>query len=432
LKKHKEILEKDTKMPISRARRSNKTSITVGERTPVTTVSTGTLIRSMRQTNTGTDTPLLYEFHFGISTFTHDSSGVLYTEIPRPLNLPLVDATSQKLERCSFEFLIAVPYDSLGSSVDEHITLLQDFANQDRTVQFSNVHSALSVKPWNIDSITFQITRVNESGKATAATCNMSLVESIERTERFVKLPKFTYEIPKGSGLSTSSTGGPGSGIGAVGNIVQIESLGRGNVVVVTTQTNHGLTSGQFVVIAFNSFIVPPNVIALATPNKPYEISANAITPTKFTYIKSVETGDSPASFVAPYGISPGNATYTVTGKVVKQTLYTGSRSADVIERNFIDKSTKGPTDKTVSIGSQPVTLGPDLQSLGPEYFFLQQRLKTYLYSLKIENPSLYAENIGDTSSVAYQKAISYLTQVSYTGKNPNSVKLEEIVRNIG
>lgn len=418
-------------MAISRIRRSNTTSIVVGERTPVTTVLTTTLIRSMQQVSTNPDvTPLSYEFHFGISTFTHDSSGVLYTEIPRPLNLPLVDATSQKLERCSFEFLIAVPYDSIGASVDSHITLLQDFANEDKAVQFTNVHSALSTKTWNIDSITFQITRVNESGQATAATCNMSLVESIARNDRFIQLPKFTYSIPRGSGLST-----PGSSstppVNGTGNISQIESLGRGGLVVVTTATAHGLKSGQFVIIAFDAFLIPSNVIALATPQKPYEITVNALTPTKFTYIK-----DAPlASFVAPYNVAAGKATYTSTQAVVKQQVLVPV-VADRVDNPYVAPSTKGATDKLAIIGSTPVKPNATFDPFDLQTSAIRTQISTYLYSLKVDyqssNQKLYEENIGDTNSVSYKKAVSYLTTISSQGRDVTTVPLDEIVRNIG
>lgn len=416
-------------MPISRTRRSNTTSIKVGERTPVTTVFTGTLIRSMQQTTTGTDTPLYYEFHFGISTFTHDSSGVLYTEIPRPLNLPLVDATSLKLERCSFEFLIAVPYDSLGSSIDSHITLLQDFANQDRTVQFSNVHSALAVKPWYIDSITFQITRVNESGQATAATCNMSLVESIERTERFAKLPKFTYKIPSGSSLGGPNIGTPDTGIGVSGNIIQIESLGRGGLVVATTETPHGLKSGTFVIIAFLEALIPSNIIALATPNKPYEIAVSAITPTKFSYIKTIETGDTPVTFVAPYSIVSGRATYTVTASVPKQKLFIGSRDTAVTQNKYVEKTTKQEQDNIVALEATDLTTSIDGVIITAE---AMAQIKKYLYELKFSETELYKREIGNTESAAYKKAVSYLVNIVKYGQDPRKVSLTEIVRNIG
>jgi hypothetical protein len=408
-------------MAVSRIRRSNTTSIKVGERTPVTTVSTGTLIRSMQQINTGRDTPLYYEFHFGISTFTHDSSGVLYTEIPRPLNMPLVDATSQKLERCSFEFLIAVPYDSLGSSIDSHITLLQDFANEARPVQFSNVHSALGSRTWNIDSITFQVTRVNESGKATAVTCNMSLVESIARTERFIQLPKFTYAIPKGTTLSEKSGTGDATGNngnGNIGGVIKIQGLGNGNVVI-TTAANHGLANGTSVKIAMSPAL-STFIRNLYDPSAVYEIRVSASTPTKFSY---TEIG---GGVVAETSLTTGQIQYTVTSAKPAGPWVPIVPSSSYQNKAYVAPKTKPKEEiesKLDATGFTPT--GPNGD------FILEQVIKPYLYGLKLKNADLYNKNIGDTSSVSYQKAVAYLVKISEQGGSPTYITLDEIVRNI-
>jgi len=418
-------------MAISRIRRSTTTSIKVGERTPVTTVSTGTLIRSMQQINLGTDTPLQYEFHFGISTFTHDSSGVLYTEIPRPLNLPLVDATSQKLERCSFEFLIAVPYDSLGSSIDSHITLLQDFANEARPVQFYNVHSALATKTWNIDSITFQVTRVNESGKATAVTCNMSLVESIARTERFIQLPKFTYTIPKGVGLSgTTGTGPTGDKTppdGTTNSIIRIQGTSAG-ITVATTATNHGLKSGTYVKITMMQSL-SPSILALNAGGAPVQITVSSVTPTKFTY-RSPGGG-----FLDDTEIAAGDATYTVTSAVASSSAWVFSAPASSYQNTGNTAASTTKTTNTASTTKKTdvvVTLDAEIlayDGVGP---LTKDQVAKYLYGLKSSNQDLYNREIGKTDSAAYQKAVSYLTKLwTEYGQDIRKVTLQEIVQNI-
>lgn len=409
-------------MAVSRPRRSLSTSIKVGERKPKTTVSTGTLIRSMKQINLGTDTPLQYEFHFGISTFTHDSSGVLYTEIPRPLNLPLVDATSQKLERCSFEFLIAVPYDSLGSSIDSHITLLQDFANEARPVQFYNVHSALATKTWNIDSITFQVTRVNNSGQATAVTCNMSLVESIARTERFIQLPKFTYTIPKGTGLSGDKGQGPDGDKtppdGTVNSIIKIQGTSSG-VTVATTASNHGLKSGTYVKITMMQSLAPA-ILALRAGGAPVQITVSSLTPTKFTYV-------SPGGgFLVDTAIAAGNAIYTVTSAIASSSAWVPIvPSSSYQNTGYTVKTTKNQTDKVVTIDATVLAWN----GVG---VLTQAQVADYLYGLKSSNQDLYNREIGKTDSAAYKKAVSYLTKLwTEYGQDIRTITLEEIVQNI-
>ena len=404
-------------MAVSRTRRSLSTSIKVGERKPVKTIPTKTLIRSMQQINAASGTPLHYEFHFGISTFTHDSSGVVYTEIPRPLNIPLVDATAQKLERCSFEFLIAVPYDSLGTSVDSHITLLQDFANEARPVQFSNVHSALGSRTWNIDSITFQITRVNESGQATAVTCNMSLVESIARTERFIRLPKFTYTIPKGTKKSDSpGTDSPGDGNGVTGTILSIYGAGSG-VVVATTAGNHGLKSGSFVKLLFDTTLSPA-IMALNAGGNPVAIVVDPLTLNKFTYT-SVGGG-----FVSQTSVI-GKASYTVTKAVAKQYVFLPPvPNVNLNLSSYTPSTTTQKTDRVVQLDATILENNALIETI----------VKPYLYSLQAGRytKGLYAKNIGDTSSASFKAAVTYLVKMHAQGRLPQDIGLPEIILNAG
>lgn len=410
-------------MVISRDRRSLSTSITVGKRLPTNTVSQPTLIRSMRQKNQDAVKALYYEFHFGISTFTHDSSGVLYTEIPRPLNTPLVDPTSQKLERCSFEFLIALPYDSLEGSVDSHITLLQDFANEALPVSFSNVHSALGSRDWNIDSITFQITRVNNSGNATAVTCNISLVEHTARSERFVELPKFTYEIPKGVSLGDNSgTGGPTGNEGATGIIHKMQGFGN-FVVQVTTTVPHNLKSGSKVKISLSPGL-SSFVRNLAAPGEVYEIRVSESTPLLFSYTK---TG---AGVVGLTTLGPSEGIYIVTSAVAKQDLYVGTTNAtSYMDSTYKPPSTKGETNIKTTLAATPINTSGDGVLISVE---AMAGIKNYLYQLRFSEAELYKREIGSTNTAAYQKAVSYLVKIVKNGGDPKKVTLFEISQNIG
>jgi hypothetical protein len=399
-------------MAISRTRRSVSTSIIVGDRKPGKVVSTGTLIRSMYQANINgqTQTALSYEFPFGISTFTHDGAGVLYTEIPRPLNLPLVDATSQKLERCSFEFLLAIPYDSLNASVDSHIVLLQDFATDARPVNFLNVHSALALKTWNIDSMSFQVTRVNRNGQATAVTCNISLVEYLARTnERFVTLPKFTYTIPKGTGLAGGT--GSGSGVASVtGNVATIEGEVGGKVKI-TTATNHGLKKGDKVKIQMTANL-PDDIKNLHKVEFVYEISE--VSPTTFKY-------NNPTSGLrVPYPvISPKVITYSTTDKAINSPFVLESKSVVVPgSAGYSFPSTKGRVDTDTTTASTPLNT------------LLEAAAKRYLYGLQERNSTRFRSYLGKTDSERYKKAVAYLVKISQPGKSIKTISLDELIKN--
>ena len=434
-------------MVISRPRRALYTSISVGKRLPSKTVPQKTLIRSMRQKNQDGVKSLYYEFHFGISTFTHDSSGVLYTEIPRPLNTPLVDPTSQKLERCSFEFLIALPYDSLEGSVDSHIALLQDFANEAIPVSFTNVHSALSSRDWNIDSVTFQITRVNNSGNATAVTCNISLVEYAARSERFVELPKFTYAIPKGAGLSsTSGTGGPTGNIGQTGVITAIQGI-QNKYVQVTTQTPHNLLTNTKVKISLSPGL-PSFIKQLYVPETVYQIRVSASTPTKFTYEKNG------SGSITEYPLSAGQGIYIVTSAVEKAAIWIPTPSSylsNLTDKPPVTSSTQenapvstgpriinNPANKVAYLESSPFL--PDTggvsvstnQLASIKQYLYDLRNSGYLFELKQSDRELFLSEVVNTSSTSYQKAVSYLVKVAADGGDPKKITPIEILRNIG
>ena len=400
-------------MGVSRERRSLSTSIKVEGRKPVTNIETETLIRSMYQADIKKDAPtaLSYEFHFGISTFTHDGAGVVYTEIPRPLNLPLVDATSQKLERCSFEFLIAVPYDSVDKPVDSHMSILQDFAYDARPVNFLNVHSALALKTWNIDSMSFQVTRVNRSGKATAVTCNMSLVEYIARTnERFYGLPKFSYAVPKGTGLAGTTGDGTGNDSTSVtGNVITIIGNIDGTVTI-TTSTNHGLKNGVKVKINMSPDL-PSNILGLRDVNLVYEIFE--VTTTTFKYRHTKRSLYTP--FTNLYSVVlPKIITYSTTSDAASPFVFKTSVTNYV---PYVPNTTTGPTDDTIVLDTTASAKAD------------AEIAKKYLYKLKARSPVDFVSYIGTDDSTGFKSAVSYLVQIYSSGQDITTLSIKDIAK---
>jgi len=177
---------------------------------PNTVASTRLKTPKMFQVSTSYAQPLSYVFPMGITGINHDSAVVEYSEVNRPRSMPLVDSVAPTLHKLDFSFMIVVPNDSLIASVDDQISLLQDFASSDDIVGFSDAHKALMETTWQIQSFSFEIAKVNESMQATQANCGIQLVEaSFPSNKRFLKLPKFSYTTPKGkNGSSTGKEGG--------------------------------------------------------------------------------------------------------------------------------------------------------------------------------------------------------------------------------
>lgn len=140
-----------------------------------------------------TDPFLQYEFIFPPVTVTHEGYGVGVSEIERPYSIPIVDITGGKSLRCSFEFTLAKPNDGFTNSIDHEIRLLQDVGNSGVPVEFWNVHPALSIPKWYIDSISFTHSRLNTLGQTTAASCSLSLIEFVPRNKTLILLPRFSY-----------------------------------------------------------------------------------------------------------------------------------------------------------------------------------------------------------------------------------------------
>jgi hypothetical protein len=164
-------------------------------------------IREMRQV---TGPELAYEFYFPPTNFSHSGYGPTFNEINRPYSTPIVDITSGKAERCSFEFLVAPPkrintltgedgkpssqtYQDFYESIDDQLRFIQTIADFAIPVEFINVHPALAIPKWYIDECTINHGRQNLQANTTSATVSLSLIEFIPRRKTMILLPRFKH-----------------------------------------------------------------------------------------------------------------------------------------------------------------------------------------------------------------------------------------------
>lgn len=163
---------------------------------------------TIKKTETASERAMLqiadpyWEYVFAIppGQVSHEGYGVTLNEIQRPYLTPIVDVTSGKSLRASFEFPIVARqqknnqlFDGLEISVDSEIKILQEFANFGVPVQFQNMHPALATPTWYIDNITFNHTRIGTTGATAQATCQLSLIEFANRSNTMILLPRFSY-----------------------------------------------------------------------------------------------------------------------------------------------------------------------------------------------------------------------------------------------
>jgi hypothetical protein len=156
-----------------------------------------TVVRSMQQISAP-----FWDYAFSVppGQVNHEGYGVTLNEINRPYLTPMIDVTSGKSLRASFEFPVVARQltnkellDGFASSVDSEILLLQEFANYGIPIQFTNMHPALTTPAWYIDNITFNHSRIAVSGETAQAICSMSLIEFVPKTTRLILLPRFSY-----------------------------------------------------------------------------------------------------------------------------------------------------------------------------------------------------------------------------------------------
>lgn len=156
-----------------------------------------TVVRSMQQIAAP-----FWDYAFSVppGQVNHEGYGVNLNEINRPYLTPMIDVTSGKALRASFEFPVVARQltnrellDGFASSVDSEILLLQEFANYGVPIQFTNMHPALTTPAWYIDNISFNHSRIAVSGETAQAICQMSLIEFVPKTTRLILLPRFSY-----------------------------------------------------------------------------------------------------------------------------------------------------------------------------------------------------------------------------------------------
>lgn len=161
-----------------------------------------------------------YAFAIPPGQINHEGYGITLNEINRPYLTPLIDVTGGKALRASFEFPIVARQiknrqllDGLETSIDAEILLLQEFANFGVPVQFQNMHPALSTPTWYIDNITFNHARIGVTGLTAQATCQISLIEFVTRSNKMILLPRFSYGKfdPTKKKTTTDETGGGGT-----------------------------------------------------------------------------------------------------------------------------------------------------------------------------------------------------------------------------
>jgi hypothetical protein len=253
----------------------------------------------------------------------------------------------------------------------------------------------------------------------------MSLVESIAKTERFIQLPKFTYTIPKGASLSSTTGTGPDGDKtppdGTTNSIIRIQGTSTG-LTVATTATNHGLKSGTYVKITMMQSLAP-SILALNAGGAPVQITVSSVTPTKFTY-RSPGGG-----FLVDTAIASGDAIYTVTSAIASSSAWVPT----VIPSSYTNTgNTATSTTKTANKPDKVVTIDATVlayDGVGP---LTKDQVAKYLYGLKSSNQDLYNREIGTSDSAAYQKAVSYLTKLwTEYGQDIRKVTLQEIVQNI-
>ena len=157
--------------------------------------------------------PLSFVFPFGINNISHEVGAVQFDELQRPLSLPILQPTAASLQKVSFDFLVATPFDGVSEDVEDQLRILQNFAAEDTSVIFVNSNEMLtqSVASWKISSLSVSIARQNELGAAVSAQVNMSCTESNDLLDRFLTLPKFRYKVNKNKGSGKPGDTPPGS-----------------------------------------------------------------------------------------------------------------------------------------------------------------------------------------------------------------------------
>lgn len=153
----------------------------------------------------------IYEFHFPYSpvNISYDGLANEIAEIDRPGATAIVAYKKHQLLKVSFDFVLAVPFDGISTSVDSDIALLRKIAehtarpvqvfNLDkmfertshRRYQPQNTRHASYVTKFRIADLSISSTKRNASGGITQADCKITLIEDVNPRIDVALIPKF-------------------------------------------------------------------------------------------------------------------------------------------------------------------------------------------------------------------------------------------------
>jgi hypothetical protein len=171
----------------------------------------------------GDDT--IYEFHFPFSpiNISYDGLANEIAEIDRPGATSILAFKKHQLMKVSFDFVVAVPYDGINTSIDSDLFILRTMAESTtRPVRVFNLDqmfertSRRKYQPANTRHTSYQtkfriaefnVTSVkrNMSGSITQADCKITLIEDVNPKIDVALIPRFIPPptIPKKATTTT-------------------------------------------------------------------------------------------------------------------------------------------------------------------------------------------------------------------------------------
>jgi hypothetical protein len=170
----------------------------------------------------------IYEFHFPYSpvNITYDGLSNEIAEIDRPGATAIIAYKKHQLMKVSFDFVLAVPFDGVTTSIDSDITLLRKIAEHtsrpvqvfnldkmfertaNRRYQPANTRHRSYVTKFRIADLSVSSAKRNASGGITQADCKITLIEDVNPKIDTALIPKFVPPpaIPKKPTTPTKTT----------------------------------------------------------------------------------------------------------------------------------------------------------------------------------------------------------------------------------
>lgn len=174
----------------------------------------------------GEDT--IYEFHFPFSpiNISYDGLANEIAEIDRPGATSILAFKKHQLLKVSFDFVVAVPYDGITTSIDSDLFLLRTMAEHttrpvrvfnldqmfDRTsrrrYQPANTRHRSYQTKFRIAELNVTSVKRNMAGKITQADCKITLIEDVNPKIDVALIPRFIPPptIPKKTTTTTTGT----------------------------------------------------------------------------------------------------------------------------------------------------------------------------------------------------------------------------------